>query len=228
MSTASQLLWRNDVELFSLMRKKLFPAVVGDILDALGFRHQFLSRAIQPLAPEMVVVGRALPVLHRDLEPGESEEKPFGLMLDALDDLKPGEVYFATGGSPDYALWGELMSTRAMHLGAAGAVLDGSSRDTHGILKLKFPTFAHGRYSQDQKGRGTVIDFRVPVESGAVKVNPGTILFGDIDGVLAIPLEAEKDVLRQALEKIDKENQVRVAIENGMSTVEAFARFGVM
>jgi regulator of RNase E activity RraA len=210
------------------MRRKLFPAVVGDILDTLGFRNQFLPRAIQPLAPEMVVAGRAMPVLHRDLAPGEVEEKPFGLMLEALDDLKPGEVYLATGGSPDYALWGELMSTRAMHLGAAGAVLDGSSRDTPGILKLNFPTFAHGRYAQDQKGRGTVVDFRVPVELGGVKVPPGTILFGDIDGVLAIPLEAEQDVLHQALEKVEKENQVRAAIENGMSTVEAFARFGVM
>jgi regulator of RNase E activity RraA len=63
---------------------------------------------------------------------------------------------------------------------------------------------------------------------GGVKVPPGTILFGDIDGVLAIPLEAEQDVLHQALEKVEKENQVRAAIENGMSTVEAFARFGVM
>lgn len=228
MSSAGQPLWRNDVELFSLMRRKLFPAVVGDILDALGFRNQFLPRAIQPLAPDMVVVGRAMPVVHRDLAPGETEEKPFGLMLDALDDLKTGEVYCATGGSPDYALWGELMSTRAMRLGAAGAVLDGSSRDTQGILKLNFPTFAHGRYAQDQKGRGTVIDFRVPIQLGTVKVNPGTILFGDIDGVLAIPTEAEQDVLRQSLEKVDKENQVRIAIENGMSTVEAFARFGVM
>jgi regulator of RNase E activity RraA len=221
-------LWRDDAELLSLMRQKLFPAVVGDILDNLGFHQQFLPREIQPLAPHMVVAGRAVPVLHADLLPGQTESKPFGLMLDALDDLKPGEVYFATGGSPHYALWGELMSTRAMHLGAAGAVLNGSSRDTHGILRLDFPTFAHGRYAQDQKGRGTVLDFRVPVQLGGVRIEPGTILFGDIDGVLAIPREAENDVLREALEKVEKENLVRVAIENGMSTVEAFAKYGVM
>jgi regulator of RNase E activity RraA len=84
-------------------------------------------------------------------------------MLEALDDLKPNEVYICTGGSPRYALWGELMSIRAMHCGAAGAVLDGYSRDTRGILKLGFPTFSHGSYAQDQNPRGKVVDYRVPI-----------------------------------------------------------------
>ena len=65
----------------------------------------------------------------------------FGLMFEALDDLKPNEVYVCTGASPRYALWGELMSTRAIKLGAAGAVVDGYLRDTHGILAQNFPRF---------------------------------------------------------------------------------------
>jgi regulator of RNase E activity RraA len=36
---------------------------------------------------------------------------------EALDDLKPNEVYVAAAGQPPYALWGELMSTRARHRG---------------------------------------------------------------------------------------------------------------
>ena len=55
---------------------------------------------------------------------------PFGLLFRALDDLKPNEVYVCGGASPNYAIWGELMTTRAIHLGARGAVLDGYSRDT--------------------------------------------------------------------------------------------------
>ena len=57
-------------------------------------------------------------------------------MMDALDDLKADEVYICTGASPRYALWGELMSVRAMKCGAAGAVVDGYSRDTRGVLAL--------------------------------------------------------------------------------------------
>jgi len=228
-------MWRNDGELFELMRSKLFTAVVGDVLDALGYLHQFLPPAIRPLNPRMVVAGRAMPVLEADYynSPGERGNsplggQPFGLMLHALDDLKPGEVYVATGGTPRYALWGELMSTRAQRLGAAGAVVNGYSRDTHGILQLGFATFSLGCYAQDQGPRGKVVDFRVQIEIEGVRIRPGDMIFGDIDGVLAIPREAEKEVITRALEKASKENLVREAIRAGMPTVEAFEKFGVM
>ncbi len=58
------------------------------------------------------------------------------------------------------------MSARAQKLGAVGAALNGYARDTPGILKLNFPTFAWGRYAQDQGPRGKVIDFRCPIEIG--------------------------------------------------------------
>ena len=89
-------------------------------------------------------------------------KKSFGLMLEALDDLKRDEDYICSGASPTYALWGELMSTRATKLGATGAVVNGYSRDTRGILKMNFPSFSWGNYAQDQAPRGKVIDFRVP------------------------------------------------------------------
>ena len=83
-------------------------------------------------------------------------------MMEALDDLKPGEVYIASGSSFNYALWGELMSTRALHLKAAGAVLNGFVRDSAGIEALGFPTFCRGTYAQDQGPRGKVLDYRDP------------------------------------------------------------------
>jgi 4-hydroxy-4-methyl-2-oxoglutarate aldolase len=120
------------------------------------------------------------------------------------------------------------MSTRAIHLRAAGAVLDGYSRDTHGILRLKFPTFSYGSYGQDQGARGKVVDYRVPVEIGQTRIQPGDIVFGDVDGVLVVPREVEKEAITRAVEKVRAENLVRKAIEAGMSTVEAFEKYGVM
>jgi 4-hydroxy-4-methyl-2-oxoglutarate aldolase len=202
--------WRDDGELFALMRGKLFPAVVGDILDTMGFLHQFLAPQIRPLKPDMVVIGRAMPVLEANcfaaIEPeGKSElsRKPFGLLFEALDDLRRNEVYVATGCAPQFALWGGLMTTRATHLKAAGAVLDGYSR-------------------------GKVVDWRVGIEMNGVRVAPGDIVFGDLDGVLVIPRAAEEEAIRRALEKASTENRVRDAIRGGMSTLEAFKTFGVM
>ena len=211
-------LWNSDEELFSLARQELFPAVVGDVMDKLGLQRQFLPPRIKPLQAKMVVIGRAMPVLEADM-PGESiassanawMQRPFGLMFHALDDLKAGEVYICTGASPTFALWGGLMSTRALRLGAAGAVLNGYSRDTNEILELNFPTFSFGGYAQDQGPRGKVVDFRIPIDLAGVRVAPGDIVFGDIDGVCIVPQEAEQAVFNAALEKARGEQSVRQA-----------------
>ena len=228
-------MWTTDAELFTLMRQKLFPAVVGDILDTMGLMKQFLSPQIKALRPDMVVLGRAMPVVEANAFAATEPEgqtalsrKPFGLLFEALDDLKVNEVYVATGCAPQFALWGGLMTTRAMHLKAAGAVLDGYSRDTPEILDAGFPVFSLGGYAQDQGPRGKVIDFRVGIEINGVRIAPGDIVFGDLDGVLVIPRQAEEEAIRRALEKASTENQVRDAIRAGMSTVEAFRTFGVM
>ena len=225
-----------DTELFALMReKKLFPAVIGDILDTMGLMNQFLSPQIKALRPDMVVLGRAMPVVEANAFAATEAQgqtplsrKPFGLLFEALDDLKANEVYIATGCAPQFALWGGLMTTRAMHLKAAGAVLDGYSRDTPEILEAGFPVFSLGGYAQDQGPRGKVIDYRVGIEINGVRIAPGDIVFGDLDGVLVIPRAAEEEAIRRALEKASTENQVRDAIRAGMSTVEAFRTFGVM
>ena len=228
-------MWRDDDELFALMRARLFPAVVGDILDSMGLLKQFLSPGIRPLAPGMVVIGRAMPVLEANCfaaaEPAGQlplSRQPFGLLFQALDDLRAQEVYVATGCAPQFALWGGLMTTRALHLKAAGAVLDGYSRDTPEVLQSGLPVFSCGGYAQDQGPRGKVVDYRVAVEINGVRIHPGDIVFGDLDGVLVIPRQAEDEAIRRALEKASTENQVRQAIERGMSTVEAFRTFGVM
>jgi regulator of RNase E activity RraA len=228
-------MWKNDDELFALMRAKLFPAVVGDILDTMGLLHQFLSPQIKALRADMVVIGRAMPVLEANCFAAREPEgqlplsrEPFGLLFQALDDLKQHEVYVATGCAPQFALWGGLMTTRAMHLKAAGAVLDGWSRDTPEVLEANFPVFSLGGFAQDQGARGKVVDYRVAVEINGVRVMPGDIVFGDLDGVLVIPRAAEEEALRRALEKAATENVVRDAIRAGMSTAEAFRTFGVM
>jgi regulator of RNase E activity RraA len=227
--------WGSDEELFETLRRDLFTAVVGDVMDTMGLLRQFLPPQIKPLRNDMVLTGRAMTVLEADVfveshDPSGTDfvSEPFGLMFRALDDLKAQEVYICTGASPRYALWGELMSMRAINLGATGAVLDGYHRDTSGILQLGFPTFSYGGYAQDQAPRGKVIDFRVALEIGGVKVMAGDIVFGDLDGVCVIPRAAEEEVLSRSLEKVQKENLVVRAIEEGMSAQEAFKKFGVM
>jgi regulator of RNase E activity RraA len=73
-----------------------------------------------------------------------------------------------------------------------------------------------------------VLDFRVPIEMNGVRVAPGDVVFGDLDGVCIVPRAAEDDVFRLALEKARGEQLVAKAIRDGMSAVEAFRTFGIM
>lgn len=225
----------HDSELFPIARRELYTAVVGDIMDILGHRSQFLPPQVQPLRDDMIVIGRAMPVLEMDDEGGEGPgrksdvvNRPFGLMLPALDDLQPGEVYVCSGSSPDYALWGELMSMAASNRGCTGAVVNGYSRDTRGILAQNFPCFSYGRYSQDQRPRGKVVDFRCTIKFGDVTIRPGDIVFGDLDGVCVVPREIEAAVFAQALEKARGERRVFEAIKGGMLAQESWDKFGIM
>ena len=120
------------------------------------------------------------------------------------------------------------MSTRAAKLGARGAVLNGYVRDTKAILKINFPTFAWGPYGQDAGPRYKVVDFRLPVEIEGVRVRPGDIVFGDIDGVCLVPAEASLEVFTKALEKVRGERLVKKALEEGSSAAAAFEKYGIM
>lgn len=227
-------LWRDDAELFTLARRELFTAVAGDVLDRMGLRHQFLAPRIKPIDPEMVVIGRAMPVLQADFfeesGPGRNplSAKPFGHLFEALDDLAAREVYVCAGASPRYALWGGLMSTRAIRCGAAGAVLNGYHRDTREILRLGFPLASFGSFAQDQGPRGKVVDWRVPIEVDGVAVRPGDIVFADLDGVLIVPADAAEEAFAGALEKVRGEQTVLKALEAGMTSAEAFRTYGIM
>lgn len=226
--------YENDKALFKIMKEDLYSSVIGDILDDMGYLHQFLPQKLTPLNLDMVMAGRAMTVLEADafekISDGKNPvmSKNFGLMLEALDDINEDEIYICAGASPSYALVGELMCTRMQIRGAAGVVATGFHRDTRGILDLGLPCFSYGRFAQDQGPRGKVIDWRVPIEIEGVRVNPGDLIFGDLDGVVVIPQEIEKTVIQRAYDKATGEKIVFEQIKGGMSCVDSWNKYHIM
>ena len=214
-----------DEELFELLQATLYTPVVGDILDSEGFFHQFLPQAIHPLKDDMVVVGRAMPVLIAKVHGRQAE--PFGKLTEALDQIKNGDVYVATGAM-DCASWGEILTATARVRGGRGAVIDGFHRDTPRVLDQNWPVFSRGRYAQDAAVRSSVIAYRCAVEIEGAKVNPGDLVFGDMDGVVIVPQAAECAVITKALEKARGEKIVRKEIEAGASSTSVFRKYGIL
>ncbi|HSY17284.1 MAG TPA: RraA family protein [Candidatus Acidoferrales bacterium] len=218
--------WKSDSDLFALCARELYTPVVGDILDDLGFTRQFLPQPVQPMREDMRLAGRAMPVVMIDVF--GKQKKPFGLLTEALDQLQSGEIYLASGGDMRCAYWGEILTATAKTRGAVGAVINGFHRDTPKVLEQNWPVFSRGRFAQDSGVRTQVVDYRCPIEIGQVSVQPGDLVFGDLDGVVIVPKKVEDEVIEKALAKARGEKLVRKEIEAGMSSTAAFKKYGIL
>ena len=216
-------------QLLSVLRLKLFTAVLSDCLDAAGHRNQAMHARIRPLDETLVLCGRARTALYMDVYDAPEGENPYELEIQLVDDVKADEVpVFACGESGRIAPWGELLSTAARARGAAGVVMDGLTRDVRAIRDMQFPVFAGGIGPLDSKGRGKVMAVDVPVVVAGARVCPGDLVFGDADGVVIVPRAIEEQVVAAALAKVAGENATREALARGEKLADVFKRHGIL
>jgi len=218
-----------DEAVMGAARDKLYAAVLSDVLDAQGYRHQVLPPRIRPLDEGLVLVGRARTGLYRDVYHVPRGHNPYELEIALIDDLRPGDVpVLGCGASGRIAPWGELLTTASQARGASGCLTDGLVRDVKAVRALRFPVFHGGIGPLDSKGRGEVCAIDVPVECAGVTVNPGDLVFGDADGVLVVPQPIVKQTLELALEKVEGEDRTREELQQGALLAEVFKKYGVL
>ena len=215
-----------DLELIDRL-ERLYPAVVADCLDRLGYRTQVLEPHVRPLDPQSKVAGYAATVhcVQVDAVPADQEDWYRGEMA-AVDSLQPGDVMVVSTCRGSY--WGELLATASRYRGARGLVADAYTRDTLALVEMGFPTFAAGIHCADSLGRIDVDAVGVPIECAGVEIAPGDLVLGDHDGVVAIPAALGEEVVGLAEEKVAGENLVREKLAEGMPVSEAFRTYGVI
>lgn len=223
------MLNRQDGNFLDELRARLYTAVLSDVLDELGYRHQAMTPRIRPLDDNLVMAGFARTGLFREVYHVAPGENPYELEIRILDDLKPGEIVaFGCGGSTRIAPWGELLTTAARVRGAVGAVTDGFVRDVRAIRGAGFAVFHGGIAPLDSKGRGKVVEIDVPIECAGVRIESGDLIFGDVDGVVVVPRKIEQQVLGRAFEKVASENTTRDELLKGSTLKDVYARYGVL
>ena len=221
----------NNTEIAMSIRDNLYVAAVCDILDGLGYRHQAMHQRLRPLLPDRKncgFVGRARTLRWMEAD-YVCEDNPYGIELEAMDSLKPGDVVVhSTDYSGTNAPWGELMSTVAKRNGAVGCVCDSQIRDCNRIIDMGFPVYYRGIRPIDSLGRGTLMAYDVPIRCGEVLVKPGNLVFADFDGIVVVPSEVEAVVFAKAQEKVHKENLSRKELLEGKSLREVYSKYGVL
>lgn len=220
---------RDDQGYLDALRARLYSAVLSDVLDSLGHMHQAMAPRIRPLDDGLVLAGYARTGRFEEVAAATPGENPYALEIAIVDDLRAGDVMvFGCGGSQRIAPWGELLTTASLARGAVGAVTDGFVRDVRGIRQMKFPVFHGGIAPLDSKGRGKVVAIDEPVDCAGVRVAPGDLVFGDVDGVVVVPRALEAQAVALAFAKVEGEDATRDELRAGALLADVFARRGIL
>ncbi|MRV73782.1 4-carboxy-4-hydroxy-2-oxoadipate aldolase/oxaloacetate decarboxylase [Duganella sp. FT92W] len=181
------------------------------IYEAQGARGA-LDSGIKPIASTMRIAGPAFTV---DTRPADN------LMLHyAMLKARPGDVLVVDAkGYTEAGPWGDVFTEQALKMGLAGLVINGAVRDAASITETGFPVFSRG-LSIKGTGKNQPGQVNVPITIGDVRIHPGDIIVGDQDGLVVVSRDEVETVLRQSLEREEKESEYRARIRNGATTVE--------
>lgn len=210
--------------------RSMSSAVLSDVMDGLGLRNQAMKPFVRPIDDTLVLAGRARTGLYMPVYSLRADENPYEVEIALVDDLKADEVAVLACGGPTerIAPWGELLTTASLARGATGCVTDGLVRDVRQIRQMRFPVFHGGIGPLDTKGRARMMERDISVQCGGVLVRSGDIVFGDVDGVVIVPIERADEVLAAAAVKIYAEDRTREALGRGQLLRDVFSRYGIL
>jgi len=207
--------------------EQLYSAVIMDVMDQMGVRVQCMDPAVRPLLPSMRTWGEAVTMYFETVS--EVPEQPFQLEMEVLDDAAEGQVIVAQCNALELsAFWGGLLTNAAVGRKVAGCVADGGARDYNEIVELDFPVFCKGLTPYDSCGRMDGKERDIPILCGGIRVVPGDLLFGDVDGMVVVPQDIADEVIARAWEKVQGENTVREELRAGASVVATFEKYGIL
>jgi 4-hydroxy-4-methyl-2-oxoglutarate aldolase len=223
-------LWEGKTMKYLRYREKLekcYSAVIMDVMDGMNVRVKCMDPAVKPLVPTMKTWGEAVTVYVEKVS--EVPKKPFQLEMEVIDDLKEGQIIVAQCNAAELsAFWGGLLSNAAVGRKSPGAIMDGGARDYREIVSLNFPVFCKGLSPYDSCGRMDGKERDIPIVCGGIRVLPGDLVYGDVDGVVVVPQEMAEEVITRAWEKVKGENTVREELRAGASVVKTFEKYGIL
>jgi RraA family protein len=134
----------------------------------------------------------------------------------ALDLVEPGDIIVVdAGGSRMNGIIGDLISTKAMHRGVAGFVIDGLIRDLPGVQETGLPVFARGITPIGPLHRGPG-EINFPIACGGIVVNPGDLIVGDANGVTVVRKDIAEDLLARLVAQRESMSAYLENVRNGI------------
>lgn len=206
----------------------------GALYDAMRFDLNVLNpfvlkSSIKPINSGDTLLGPAFTCKgEKVLDPSAIDDS---IRIKMFEKFKNGCVQvISSGGFTDVAQFGDISGKIAKKIGAAGAVLDGPTRDSDLIRNDGFKLWCGGTQPIDAYGRWQITEFQVPITmpgiEGDVTVYPDDLIFADGDGIIVIPKDRCKEILDAALTRVESENNIRVSISKYDDISEMYKELG--
>jgi 4-hydroxy-4-methyl-2-oxoglutarate aldolase len=197
---------KEDTAALCARLRDLQPAVVCDVLDAMGWPDQVLSSQFTILDPKTKIAGPAF-CLRGSTTVGSGKPAPAGQSKPVYEmDRRLYEGCVAvveTGGHKAGAIVGSNVILGFKLRGCRGIVVEGGIRDAAEFIEMGFPTFYTFLTPLSNKGRWEFTDSEVPIRlpgqtAASVVVNPGDLIVGDSDGLVIVPRAIAADAIAAA------------------------------
>jgi 4-hydroxy-4-methyl-2-oxoglutarate aldolase len=192
-------------------------AIAADAHEAMG-KANAMAPEIGPVTESTALCGPARTVR---IPPGDNLMVHVGSQL-----AEPGDVLVIAAETTRAVTWGELLTLNATERGIEGVVSAGNVRDIDTIAEMDFPVFAGYRSPLDIRGRAEVVDFGTPVTFRGLDIVPGQLVFADANGIVAVPPDAEEQVLERCEDRIAREQTTQEELEAGGDPAEVYERYG--
>ena len=179
----------------------------ASILADVAGRRGALDGRIAAVAPGMKLAGPAFTI---EVRAGDN------LMIHAAMTMaKPGDILVIDGKADrTCALMGSIMMNACKALRLGGVVIDAAVRDVLELRELGFPVFAVG---SNPNGPTKFVPGRInwPISCGGIAIDPGDLIVGDADGVVAIERDKAASLLDAAAKKVADETSRIAGIKAG-------------
>jgi len=200
----------------------LYTCAVSDAIDELGFEPGFLNADIRPMWSGARILGFA-GTMKMVVSDEELDRDIIAKMVKFIKQVPNFPVMAVNmSGKMIAAGLGQSTSRILQGLGFKGGLVDGPIRDIPQVVDLKFPIFARGIICSSIRGR-MIIDMESvmkPILCGGREIHRGDLIFGDINGVVAVRENEIEQVLEKAKDIISTDKWWFEQLENGRSPTD--------
>lgn len=201
---------------------RLYTCAVSDAIDELGLESGFLDAGIRPMWTGARMVGFAGTM---KMVPSQEplDRNIISRMVKFIKQTPKYPVMCVDMSNQMIAAGlGQSTSRILKGLGFRGGLVDGLIRDLAQVIDQQFPIFARGIIPSSIRGRMTIEMDSVmkPIKCGEKTINPGDLIFGDINGVVIIGQNDIESVLDKAKEIISTDKWWFEQLEKGRDPAE--------